>query len=145
VRILIAEIILAFRGFAIKIVPEARPTLNYPVVFPQAPAVIIIGFISGLIIFLVFTGAFIAIGFAIIVPPMIMLFFPGGAAAVFRNRSGGWKGAILGGVINGAILAIGQALTLPALTHAPELATLADPWLVCYYMATKRNTLSNIR
>lgn len=135
VRIFIAEIIPAFRGFAIKIVPGARPALDCPVVFPQAPTAVIIGFISGLIIFLVFMGIFIATGFAVIVPPMIMLFFPGGAAAVFGNRSGGWKGAILGGVINGGILAIGQALTLPALTHAPELATLADPdWYVIIWL-----------
>lgn len=66
---------------------------------------------------------------------MIMLFFPGGAAAVFGNRRGGWKGAVLGGAINGFILAIGQALTLPALTHAPELATLADPdWYVVIWL-----------
>jgi len=135
VRMFIAEIVPAFRGFAMTIVPGARPALDCPVVFPQAPTAVIIGFISGLIIFLIFMGIFLATGFAIIVPPMIMLFFPGGAAAVFGNRSGGWKGAILGGVINGAILAIGQALTLPALTHAPELATLADPdWYVIIWL-----------
>lgn len=135
VRIFIAEIVPAFRGFAMKIVPGARPALDCPVVFPQAPTAVIIGFISGLITFLIFMSVFIVTGFAIIVPPMIMLFFPGGAAAVFGNRSGGWKGAILGGIINGGILAIGQALTLPALTYAPELATLADPdWYVIIWL-----------
>ncbi|MEM4488906.1 MAG: PTS transporter subunit IIC [Desulfurococcaceae archaeon] len=135
VRMFVSEIIPAFRGFAMKIVPGAKPAVDCPVVFPQAPTAVIIGFISGLIVFLVFMGIFLVTGFAVIVPPMIMLFFPGGAAAVFGNRRGGWKGAVLGGAINGLILAIGQALTLPALTHAPELATLADPdWYVIIWL-----------
>lgn len=135
VRMFISEIIPAFRGFAMKIVPGAKPAVDCPVVFPQAPTAVIIGFVSGLIVFLIFMGIFLVTGFAVIVPPMIMLFFPGGAAAVFGNRRGGWKGAVLGGAINGLILAIGQALTLPALTHAPELATLADPdWYVIIWL-----------
>jgi len=135
VRMFVAEIVPAFRGFALKIIPGSRPALDCPIVFPQAPTAVIIGFVSGLIVFLIFQAIFLFTGFAIIVPPMIMLFFPGGAAAVFGNRTGGWKGAILGGAINGLILAIGQALTLPALTYGPELATLADPdWYVIIWL-----------
>jgi len=135
VRMFIAEIMPAFREFAIKIVPGVRLALDCPTVFSQAPTAVIIGFISGLIVFLMFMGIFIATGFAVIVPSMITLFFPGGAAAVFGNRSGGWKGAILGGVMNGLILAVGQAITLPALTYGSELAILADPdWYVIIWL-----------
>ena len=77
-----------------------------------------------------------AIGWAAIVPPMIMLFFPGGAAGVFGNAFGGWKGAVLGGAINGLFLAFGQAITWPMLADtAPELATLADPdWYILIWI-----------
>jgi PTS system ascorbate-specific IIC component len=135
VRMFIAEIVPAFRGIAQKVIPGARPALDCPVVFPQAPTAVVIGFVSGLIVFLIFMAIFLATGFAVIIPPMIMLFFPGGAAAVFGNRSGGWKGAVLAGAINGTFLAIGQAVTLPALTYAPELATLADPdWYIIIWL-----------
>ena len=59
---------------------------------------------------------------------MIMLFFVGGAAALFGNVVAGWRGAVLGGVITGLILAVGQAVTWDLYEKtAPELATLADP------------------
>lgn len=135
VRIFIAEIVPAFRGIAMVIIPGARPALDVPVFFPYAPTAVVIGFVSGLIVFLILMTIFALTGFAIIVPPMIMLFFPGGGAAVFGNCLGGWKGAVLGGAINGFILAVGQAITLPALTYGPELATLADPdWYVIIWL-----------
>jgi len=67
---------------------------------------------------------------------MIMLFFPGAGAAVFGNAYGGWRGAVLGGVVNGLALAIGQAVTWGMLGDtAPQLATLADPdWYVMAWL-----------
>ena len=73
-------------------------------------------------------------GLAVIVPPFIMLFFPGGAAGVFGNSTGGVRGAVLGGAITGLLLAVGQAIVTPMLSHsAPELAQLADPdWYILF-------------
>lgn len=128
VRMFLAEIVPAFRGISLTVIPGARPALDVPVVFPYAPTAVILGFVSGTIVFLVLMVIFGALGWATIVPPMIMLFFPGGGAGVFGNSTGGWKGALLGGAINGLFLAVGQAITWPMLsTTAPELATLADP------------------
>ncbi len=132
VRMFLAEIVPAFKGISTKIIPGARPALDCPVIFPYAPTAVIIGFLSATVVFLICMVIFGAIGWAAIVPPMIMLFFPGGAAGVFGNAFGGWKGAVLGGVINGLFLAFGQAITWPLLANtAPELATLADPdWYI---------------
>ncbi|MCY0867661.1 MAG: PTS ascorbate transporter subunit IIC [Desulfurococcus sp.] len=127
VKIFVGEIIPAFKGISEKVIPGAIPAVDCPVVFPYAPTAVIIGFISGLIVFLVMMAVFMWTGFSVIVPPMIMLFFPGGAAAVFGNKTGGWKGAVFAGALNGFILAIGQALGLKVLTYGPELATLGDP------------------
>ncbi len=134
VRMLIAEIVPAFRGFAMKIVPEAKPALDCPIVFDFAPTAVILGFISATVVFFVLMIVFGVTHLAVIVPPFIMLFFPGGAGGVFGNSVGGVKGAILGGAICGLLLAVGQAIVTPMLgATAPELAQLADPdWYIVF-------------
>lgn len=128
VRMILAEIVPAFRGIAMKIVPGAKPALDCPIIFEHAPTAVLIGFLSAFAVFMICMVVFGAIGWAVIVPPMIMLFFPGGACGVFGNATGGFKGAILGGVILGLFLAFGQAITTPMLANtAPALAQLADP------------------
>jgi len=128
VRMILAEIVPAFRGIAMKIVPGAKPALDAPIVFDHAPIAVLVGFLSAFVVFMVCMLVFGAIGWTVIVPPMIMLFFPGGACGVFGNATGGLKGAILGGVILGLFLAFGQAITTPMLSNtAPALAQLADP------------------
>ena len=129
VRMVIAEIVPAFRGFALKVVPDAKPALDCPVVFDYAPMAVIVGFVSATIAFFVLMILFGPIlKWTTIVPPFIMLFFPGGAGGVFGNATGGFKGAVLGGVICGVLLAFGQAIVTPMLsTTAPELAMIADP------------------
>jgi PTS system ascorbate-specific IIC component len=139
VRMFLAEVVPAFKGISDRVIPGARPALDAPTVFPGSPSSVMIGFLSATGVFLVLMAFFAAIDWIVIVPPMIMLFFPGGAAGVFGNKHGGWKAAILGGAITGAFLAVGQAVTWTLLSGtAPELATLADPdwyimsWLIMF-------------
>lgn len=128
VRMFLAEIVPAFKGVSDRLIPGSRPALDCPTVFSVAPTAVMIGFVSSTVAFLILMGVFAAAGWFVLVPPMIMLFFPGAAAGVFGNQFGGWRGAVLGGAINGILLAFGQWLTWGLLSNtAPELATLADP------------------
>lgn len=136
VRMFLAEIVPAFRGISEKLIPGARPALDIPTVFPYAMTSVMLGFVSATVVFLILMFVFAITGWFALVPPMIMLFFVSGGAAVFGNALGGWRGAVIAGALNGLFLAFGQALTWGMLSNtAPELATLADPdWYIFVWL-----------
>lgn len=136
VRMFLAEIVPAFKGVSDRLIPGSRPALDVPTVFPFAPTAVMVGFLASTVTFLILMVIFGAVGWFTLVPPMIMLFFPGGGAGVFGNAYGGWRGAVLGGVINGLFLAVGQATVWGMLSNtAPELATLGDPdWYILVWL-----------
>jgi len=121
VSMMIAEITEAFKGIAEKVVPNAVPALDCPVVFNYAPTAVMIGFLSCLGTVMLCVVIFGAIGFYALTPPVITCFFGGGPAGVFGNSTGGWRGAVIAGVVAGLLLAFGQALTVRSLEN-----TVAD-------------------
>lgn len=144
VRMVIGEIIPAFRGIAMKVVPNAKPALDCPVIYDYAPTAVVIGFLAATVTFFVLM---VIIGpvlkWTTILPPFLMLFFLGAVGGVFGNSTGGVKGAIFGGALTGAMLGIGQAIVTPMLsTTAPELAMIADPdW---YFMVLILKPIFNL-
>lgn len=115
VRMLLAEIVPAFKGIADKIVPNAIPALDCPAVFPFAPNAVIIGFFCSFIAGLVSMFLLPLFGLKVIVPGLVPHFFTGAAAGVFGNATGGRRGAILGSMANGLIISLLPALLLPVL------------------------------
>ncbi|SHJ76124.1 PTS ascorbate transporter subunit IIC [Paramaledivibacter caminithermalis] len=115
VRMLLAEIIPAFKGIADKIVPNAIPALDCPAVFPFAPNAVIIGFFFSFIAGVVSMFILPLFGLKIIVPGLIPHFFTGAAAGVFGNATGGKRGAIVGSFANGLLISFLPALLLPVL------------------------------
>jgi ascorbate PTS system EIIC component len=103
VRMLIAEIVPAFRGIGEKVIPGARPALDVPVIFPFAPNALIIGLITGTIAQAVAMILLALIGWPVPLPSMIVAFFASGAGAIFGNSTGGRRGAIAGGFLWGFV------------------------------------------
>ena len=110
VRMFIGEILPAFLGISEKLIPNSRPALDCPVVFPYAPTAVILGFISAYVTGLICMFIFALIGMTIIIPVAGPYFFIGGTAGVFGNASGGIKGAIAGSALAGLLIAVGPAV-----------------------------------
>ncbi|MGX7012949.1 PTS ascorbate transporter subunit IIC [Vagococcus silagei] len=113
VRMMLAEIVPAFKGISDKLVPNATPALDVPVIFPFAPNAVLIGFLSsvvgGVIAFLILAMT----DLPMIIPGLIPLFFVGAGAGVLSNATGGLRGTIIGCIFNGAALIFLPAFLLP--------------------------------
>ncbi len=115
VRLILAEIVPAFKGFSEKIVPSAKPALDCPVVFPYAPNAVLIGFLFsflGGIVGLLILGQ---LNLVLILPGVVPHFFTGATAGVFGNATGGKRGATLGAFANGLLITFLPVLLLPVL------------------------------
>lgn len=120
VRLIIGEIVPAFKGIAEKLVPNAKPALDCPVVFPYAPNAVLIGFLvsfAGGILGLLILGLINTnlIPVALILPGVIPHFFCGATAGVFGNAEGGLKGCIAGSFGHGLLITFLPALCMPVL------------------------------
>lgn len=112
VRMLIAEIVPAFQGVADKLVPNTKPALDCPTIFPFAPNAVIIGFLFSFLAGLLSMFLLPGLGLSVIVPGLVPHFFTGAAAGVFGNITGGRRGAMMGAFANGLIISFIPAILL---------------------------------
>ena len=128
VRMLLSEIIPAFHGIADKVIPNAVPGLDVPLLFPNYPTSVIFGFLVSLAAGFIGMGILGAVNYPVVVfPALIPTFFTGAVTAIFGNSTGGIRGAFAGSFLNGLILIIGQAILLPMIgTYAPIMRILSE-------------------
>lgn len=104
VRMLISEIVPAFKGIAEKVVPGAIPALDCPVIFSYAPNALIIGFIVAMItstITIILTAGMFP---TVIIPLTFTCFFEIGCASIIGNATGGVRGSVVGAALSGVIM-----------------------------------------
>ena len=115
VRMVIAEIVPAFKGISDKLVPNARPALDCPVIFPYAPNAVLVGFLSSFAAGLIGMFTLYLLNMIVIIPGVVPHFFVGAAAGVFGNATGGRRGAILGAFAQGLLITFLSVFLLPVL------------------------------
>lgn len=115
VRLVLSEIVPAFKGISEKLVPNSKPALDCPIVFTYAPNAVLLGFISSFIggllsmIIMIFTGT------VVILPGVVPHFFVGATAGVIGNASGGVKGATIGAFLQGILISFLPVFLMPVL------------------------------
>lgn len=115
VRLVLAEIVPAFVGFSEKLVPNAKPALDCPVVFPYAPNAVLVGFLFSFLGGIVGLFMLGMLKLTLILPGVVPHFFCGATAGVFGNATGGRRGAAIGAFANGLLLTFLPVILLPVL------------------------------
>lgn len=108
VRLMIGELIPAFKGVSDKLIPDAIPALDIPMIFPFAPNALLIGFLLsmvssiGTILILASMGL---LKFAVI-PLVTACFFDVAPGAIFANATGGRTAAIITSIVGGVLMVL---------------------------------------
>lgn len=122
VRLVIGEIVPAFKGIAKKMVPKAKPAVDCPILFSYAPNAVMIGFLMSflggvavMLILLHWNSVQADQAIPVIVPGVVAHFFCGGTAGVFANSEGGLKGCLIGSFIHGILISLLSLAVIPIL------------------------------
>lgn len=109
-RMFISEILPAFAGFADRIVPGSRPAMDVPTIFGFGQNAVLFGIVSSTITHIIWMLIINSWGIGLLLAPTATLFMSGAGVAVFGNKFGGRRGAIIGGIICATMMAWGHVL-----------------------------------
>ena len=126
VRMLIAEIVPAFKGIADKLVPGGIPALDCPVIFGYAPNALTLGFIIAMItsiITIILTAGMFP---TVVIPLTFTCFFEIGCASIIGNATGGIRGCIIGAAVSGIIMVFLVGFGAYFFNHTIQ------PWMLVY-------------
>ncbi|MFT4297020.1 MAG: PTS ascorbate transporter subunit IIC [Micropruina sp.] len=115
VRLVLNEIVPAFKGISEKLVPNSIPALDCPIVYTFAPNAVLIGFLSSFAGGLVSMAIMAFTGLPVVIPGVVPHFFCGATAGVFGNATGGLKGSVAGSFIQGIAISFLPIALMPVL------------------------------
>jgi PTS system ascorbate-specific IIC component len=118
VRMLISQIVPAFKGISDKLVPNAIAAFDCPVIFNYRPNAVIIGFIAAMItssILIIIFNSLNLFGI-LLIPLVITSFFECGTAAVIAEGQGGIRGCIIGTMAASIVMVV--VLGISALVYS---------------------------
>lgn len=118
VRLILNQIIPAFKGISQSLVPNSIPALDAPITFPYAPNAVIIGFFSSFIGGIISMLAMVVMNTTIVIPGVVAHFVCGATSGVIGNKVGGRRGAILGAFIQGIAISFIPLALIPLMGEA---------------------------
>jgi len=118
VRLILNQIIPAFKGISQNLVPNSVPALDAPVVFPYAPNAVIVGFFSSFVGGIISMLAMVVMNTTIVIPGVVAHFMCGAASGVIGNQVGGRRGAVLGAFIQGIAISFIPLALVPMMGKA---------------------------
>jgi len=123
---LIAEITTAFTGIQEKLIPNAVPAYDCPLLFPYAPNAVILGFLIATVtsVVVIFATAGLGIFQYAVLPVVIACFFECGTASIVGNALGGRRGAVIASITGGVMMVFLLGFSLPFVDK-----TIAD-WML---------------
>ena len=120
VRMLISQIMPAFKGVAEKIVPGAKPAFDVPILFGYRPNAVIIGFVVAMLtstVLVLIVNYFNVFG-VLLLPLVITSFFECGGAAVIGEGQGGLRGAVAGSVAAAVLMIVLVGISAALYSHS---------------------------
>ncbi|SKC89660.1 PTS ascorbate transporter subunit IIC [Maledivibacter halophilus] len=117
VRLMLGEIVPAFKGISDKLIPNSVPALDVPMIFPYAPNALTIGFLASMvtsILTIVIMASAGAMTYAII-PLTVACFFDIAPSAIIANAYGGRRGAVIASAINGIAMVLLVSFAMPVI------------------------------
>lgn len=128
VRLLINQIVPAFQGISEKLIPNALPAFDCPILFNYKPNAVIIGFVVAMItstILIVIANVTNVFGI-VLIPLVITSFFECGAAAVIGEGQGGLRGCIIGTTTAAAVMVAAMGIS------AVLYSTTIQNWMLIF-------------
>ncbi len=128
VRMLINQIIPAFKGISEKLVPNALPAFDCPILFNYKPNAVLIGFLTAMItstILILICNTFNVFS-VLLIPLVITSFFECGTAAVIGEGQGGLRGAIIGTAIAAIVMVVLVGIS------AAMLSSTVQNWILIF-------------
>jgi len=119
VRMVLNEIVPAFRGISLKLVPGAIPALDVPIIFPYGQNALLIGFIVSMITSIITLFVIGSTGKLVfpVIPLTIACYFDVAPGAIFANKRGGVLAAVITSALGGIILIALVSITIPMLAN----------------------------
>lgn len=117
VRMMVGELLPAFKGIADKFIPNSIPAVDIPVLYPYQPNSVLIGFLVATI------GSIVGFGIElllmhtswvlpIMIPTLFNSFFFGATFGALCNKEGGLRGVVFGSFFGGIVTIIIPALLM---------------------------------